>query len=505
LNDLNWIISAHIGATTTVPTVSLRRLKFTIEEIYFATSLAGSDFHYVYEESSSHSIAPGDLQGWGKGAKITDPEWTRSSGERHRTCFTRRKPIAMRVKIRANNPAAIRTPLRLRLWISPRLDGSRAYLKRSSKEFSFPTGVSETWVVIRTAGRLPNEIGRYILRLRWRLTSIDGRRQYHIRPRKTRNKIYGIYKQPLLPDYDSASDADAGSSTSRTQGTLTGTKKRFDHLMLIIGGNKRRFRVSSQAKIIDLFWKLHKGINDTPGAPPYFDAGHDKHLTHDGARRGTKIHVEDQWLAWVRTPSNGDPDPRKRHWNDASCIGHVQVLKTMAASIGLFARRTWIFPHTKMLPDGTTTTYDNTNDTDLYCLGNYDSSKIQTWNFTFTARTYRAVCKLMEPENSWENFEACLRSPNGKFLTGGYSTRSNPSWMRRNKGFNSAAQLMRWWSNTSRTRWHGRRIPRFRRFLAWVYRNRTTGEEHYWDVNGTHYNAADYGRIRDSGNKLPPP
>ena len=144
-------------------------------------------------------------------------------------------------------------------------------------------------------------------------------------------------------------------------------------------------------------------------------------------------------------------------------------------------------------------------DTDLYMLGQYDGSRLQSRSFTFGARTYQASVKLMEPDIEWENFEACLRSPAGRFLPGGYPTSTNPAWMRTNKGFRSAAELIRWWSGTVRRSWRGRPISRFQRFLAWVYYNQSTGETHFWDVNGLHYNAPDYERIRNSRLQLPPP
>ena len=41
--------------------------------------------------------------------------------------------------------------------------------------------------------------------------------------------------------------------------------------------------------------------------------------------------------------------------------------------------------------------------------------------------------------------QACMLSPVGKFLTGGYNMRSNPRRFRANKGFNSARELLRMW------------------------------------------------------------
>jgi hypothetical protein len=253
----------------------------------------------------------------------------------------------------------------------------------------------------------------------------------------------------------------------------------------------RRHSAASQSDLVDLYWRLHRGINDTPGAPPYFDAGHSEHLTHNGRYehgdppQGNPIPLEDQWLAWVRT---------SRHWNDASCIGHVQLAKTMLAAVGLFARRTWVFPHTNRMPDGTTVALA---DTDLYCLGTYDESRKQSWTFRWGGIDYPATPKLMEPRREWENYEACMLSPTNKFLTGGYNTRSNPASFRTNKGFDSAAELLRWWCNTRR--------GSFQRFMCWVYWNEPTNEEHYWDVDGNHYDTTNWEDIRRNGRQLPTP
>jgi hypothetical protein len=257
----------------------------------------------------------------------------------------------------------------------------------------------------------------------------------------------------------------------------------MDHMMRGIGGSNRRHSVATQDDVVDLYWELHKAINDTPGAPPYFDAAHNEHMTTPA---GAYIPLEDQWLAWVANSSQ---------WNDASCIGHVQIAKTMLAAVGLFARRTWVFPHTPRLPDGTTISFA---DEDLYCLGNHDDTKQQMWTFRHGGTDYDAHPKLMEPGIAWENFEACMLTPTGKFLTGGYATSSNPPSFHRNKGFNSAAELLRWWSGTSRSGFG-------RRFMCWVYYDRTTDEAHCWDVDGTYYPIADYVRIRDRGKQLPPP
>jgi len=447
--------------------------------LHFADPAAAPLFRYLYLNGNTHGAAPGALAWWGIGAKIVDPEWIagRPAESNARVCLQRLQPVELRVKLVSPGGAAVSGTL----VAEPTLDGNGSHLTRTEVAFSYPAGAADQWLVVRLQGRMPDEVGRFILRIRWSVKE----RAVRFQPLTTELRAYCLYGEPLDPGYDSPVDADPGRPLPFDQGTGTGTAKRLDKLTGLFPS--RRHPAGTPAAVIDLLWRLHVGINDTPGAPPYFDAGHDEHLTADGTSRGTPIDVADQWLAWLTTP-----DP---HWNDASCIGHVQLLKTMAASLGLFARRCWVFPSTSRLPDGTTPALA---DTDLYCLGTYDSARQQSWHFVHNARTYRAVPKLMEPGQGWENFEACLRSPSGRFLPGGYPTSSCPAAFRTTKGFASAGELIRWWSNTSRSGFG-------RRFLCWVYHSAITGETHCWDVDGTHYDIADYVRIRERGKTLPPP
>jgi hypothetical protein len=460
------------------PVVSVRRTPIKIAEIHFATTRHGSTaVRYIYYNSNSHPDAPGDLQFWARGSKITTPEWVDGRKHNLRACFTRKEPVAMAVKLVAKTKKAVKGTLR----VTPKLEGSTRHLKPGRASFTYPANAAELWVSIHTTGAMPDEVGRYALVLNWKMTGAAVRFKG---PKRTRHRIYAVYGPPLDPEYDSAVVGAPGRALPWDDGTLTGTQKRFDHLMTLVGGKDLRHKVTSTGNLVDLYWNLHKGLNDTPGAPPYFDAGHDEHMTTDGTSTGTKLPVTDQWLALVKNSAT---------WNDCSCIGHVQIAKTMLAAIGLFARRTWVFPHTKRLPDGSTATFV---DTDYYCLGNFDPTKMQRFSLKDGAHTYVATLKLMEPGIAWENFEACMLTPTGKFLTGGYNTSSNPASFRANKGFNSAAELLRWWSGTSRAHFG-------KRFQAWIYSNSGTGEYHAWDVDGNHYDIHDYVKIRDNGKQVP--
>ncbi len=489
----------HDSAKGSTPMVSLEPTPLLIEEIHFATKDTGrSDFHYIYQNSNTHPKAPGDMQWWARGSKITTPEWGDSGKRNLPACFTRNAPIAMAVKLVATTSKDLMDYL----MVTPKLKGVTSALEPTVVTFSYPANAKALWVNVVTQGALPDEIGSYELELKWETI---GRTFKFKGPKETRHRIYSIYGQPFDPDYDSAKVKDDGTKTTPDEGTLTGTPRRLNHMMSLIGGRDKRHRVTTEEDLIDLYWELHRGINDTPGAPPYFSGANDVHITTEIVNPdagATTIHVADQWLAWVRTPAveiffeNPNPQlpPLKviRHWNDCSCIGHAQVAKTMLAAVGLFARRAWVFPKTAFLPDGTVNL-----PTDLYSLGVFDSSKMQTWTFKWGGVDYKASPKLMEPNYAWENYEACLLSPSGKFLTGGYSTKANPEGFRANKGFDSAQELLHWWCNTSRKGFG-------KRFLCWVWQNTNTKETHLWDVDGKHYDLKDYVEIRERGKALRP-
>ena len=510
---MTWSLSVAIGtaAHPAVGVVSVSLPRIRIEALHFATDATGStatgstDWYYLYTEGNTHPDLPTGrkVQWWGLGAKISDPEWVRGRAEQNnrRACFTRNRPLGFRVKLTASTSVALSGTLE----VTPILEGSTAYLTPASVSFTYPADMAEHWVTITTGGAMPDEVGRYVLRLRWKMTGTGFR---FGGPKQSRLRIYAIFAPPLDPEYDSASSVDPGKTLTRTEGkgTLTGTKKRLDHMMLLIGGRDRRQPVATEADLVSLYWRLHCGINDTPGAPPYFDGGHDESLTANGTDTGPRIPLKDQWLAWVSSSS---------HWNDMSCIGHVQLAKTMLAAVGLFARRTWVFPHTTRIPpnaaapDGATVPF-SAEFFELYCLGNYDESKKQKATCYYGGFSYEAHAVLMERhkvteagnEYHWEEFEACMLSPENKFLPGGYTVSSGQhtkkqSWrdFQTNKGFGSARDLLRWWSSTEQ--------GSFQRFMCWLYRSST--EFHLWDIDGKHYEAKDYRDIYSDGKHLPPP
>ncbi len=452
----------------------------SIASIQFAFS-GNTDFHSIYLAANSHPLLPGRaLDWWARGAKITDPEWIRgrSDASNKGAVVTRNKPVRVRVQLECSTSVELKGIL----TATPTLDGSTKFLQPASIPFTYPSGAASQTVDLELSSTMPDEVGRFQLKVKWEAHG-DG---ISFAKETTTHNLYAAYGRPLEPDYDSASTADTGVFTSVADGTLTGTGKRLDKLTQLLGST-RRLPAKTANDLIELLWKLHVGINDTPDAPPYFDAGHSRFLTTDGERDGPEVPINDQWLAWLLTKSP--------HWNDASCIGHVQLLKTMAAAIGIFVRRTWVLPTTKTMPDKSTPAIA---DTDCYSLGTLDSSKMQKWSFTYGGKSYEANPKLMEPGIAYENFEACMLTSQGRFLTGGYATSSNPKSFTTDRGFKSAKELLRWWCNTQR--------PNFgKRFMVWVYNNRSTDEAHFWDVDGKHYDIADYVKIRNAGKELPPP
>jgi hypothetical protein len=134
----------------------------------------------------------------------------------------------------------------------------------------------------------------------------------------------------------------------------------------------------------------------------------------------------------------------------------------------------------------------------------------------FSARSsFFAIRALIEPNQSGEFFEACGVSPAGKFLPGAFSIaqlKANgvPNWdkapsgtfttggfAKAQRGFNSAVDVVRWWSNV-KTR------SSFQRFMCWVLIENDK-LKFCWDVDGKAFPAKDVEQIRNTGKQLPPP
>jgi len=161
-------------------------------------------------------------------------------------------------------------------------------------------------------------------------------------------------------------------------------------------------------------------------------------------------------------------------------------------------RRSWILPKTEQMPDGSAV---KLAESDLYGLGHFDQSRQQRHRFEHKGKQLHAEVRLMEPARSYENFEACLRTPAGKFLPGGYTTAGVEKDHRgfiKKKGFSSAFEVLQWWCSTKR--------GSFQRFMCWVHVHPETEEPlHCWDRDGKHYDIKDYEQIFKTGKHLLPP
>jgi len=516
------------GQGSTARSRSLQVLEVQIHKIHFATTRTGSrDFHYLYRNSDRYeppeehpdkeSLKAAmdererNLQGWGRGGKIAEPEWTAEGnedvGQNLPACFTRKKPISMSVKLVAQTDVSFTG----RLSLKAEIDGKSADGKQASVKFTYPANATGHWVNISTVERMPEEIGRYNVMLYWGV-GVHDRVSHFVGPVKTSHTIYVIYGRPLRPDYDSAELSDPGKKTTRREGTLTGTPKRLDHLCRLIGGESMNHPVACEADLDALYWQLYKGVNNAEKAvPPYFDDWNNEHITAGRRNKGPRLPLEDQWLAWV---------PTEYRWNGVSCIGQVQLAKTMLAAVGLHARRAWVVPHTTVLPAkdsrGRSIRY-SLQDGDLYCLGTHEWSRRQYWIFDHNGKEYAATPVIVRRPNTFDYFEACLLTPGGKLLPGGVDTEKLPKQIKECRGFSKATELLRWWCDLERKNFG-------RAFICWGYHNEEEGGKqiHFWDVNGEHYlwkkaseeqedsppsrkDEPDYIRIRDNGKDLPPP
>lgn len=513
----------------------------------------------IYENSDTLPITPaqhsagatgpawGTFAGWGQGPTVREAEWARGR-ERHRACLQRNQPISLSVTLRVAPNTGRALSGRLEGTLS--IDGdASAFPGAVGASFSFPPNARE--VTVRIAfnnGRTPNEIGRVELRVAWSSTSTT----YRFDTPETSQRVYLLHGTPIRPDYDSAAPNDNGSAGQAGHDTVSGTQQRLDKLMSMLG---RHFRHpdATAADINQLLWLLHSGINNS--SPPYFDAGHAERISDDGdshempagAHDPHEYNVKDNWLMWARPRRRPgwtrDDGPRKMYWNDGSCIGHVQLLKTMVGSVGLFARRAWVLPTTTVVPSvgqaspyaavpwrGTRPVGRNVAATedDIHVLGNLVDNHNhalyrQWWVFPHPIRPGDAILArpvLIEPGGHYgenENFEACLKTPNGHFLPGGYPIESirtagaTPGADRMgerfvtDKGFSSAQDVLRWWANTGRP-------GGFVRFVLWcglervqLPNNGIRTDFFYFDREGAPIQRSEFGTARARQRNLPVP
>lgn len=497
------------------PVVSVGLDELRIRSIQFCDeSMWEGGFFHLYRTSSSHAQLNGkQLDGWSKGAKIDEPEWVadRKEANNYRACFRRGGPLACTVVVvaRTRQKGLPTRDLRGTLTVAPTLKGLKSGLQAVNESFTYPAGASSHKLHIVLEGGLPDEIGRYDLQLKWALKSNDMKLTG---ARRTRHRIYTAFGRPLDPAHEVKNkharvhqgirSADHfkmlnEAAADLADGTVTGTRKRLDYLMKLIEekGKPYRHAAENDEDLVDLFWKLHVGLNNP--TPPRFFGENATAISVDPFGKGDDLPLADQWLALLKV---NNPKKRGGRWNNVSCAGHVQLAKTMLASVGLLVRPTWVYPKTWALPDGEITLL---GEPDLYTVGQYDANHAQWWEFEHNGRTYKAQPLLMQADTSWEYYEACMLSPEGHFLTGGFHTNKNPRSFRKNRGFKSAKELLRWWANIKHKGWG-------QRFMCWVYYKEGAddsqrGEGHCWDVEGKHYDLDDYEQIRRNGKQLPLP
>lgn len=514
---------------------------FRLSHIHFATEEAGwakgEDFFYMFEEKSSHPKKPkANLQRLSIGEKITASEWVRRKPKLPKG---RQWPVCLRKAGELRCLATFLVPAKLRgekrtFSVTPILNGSDSAITAIEQEEQLPDRHSRFFSIkFAFKEKLPDVVGKHSLKLKWR---IDGHRFRVFNGKKWRvtdtvetdHVIYTIFAPPLRPSALKAQDA----KLRPDQGTWTGTEKRFDILMSSFGPTQRH-PASTEPERIELCWKLHTAINDRN--PPYFDGRNVEILTVDAFPdfdiqktprkdwpKDKFMLSADQWLMWVKTKKEQKPidpkdkkkkRPRPRRWNDASCSGHAQLQKTMMASIGMFGRIAMVFPHTTQAPVfGRNPTGERNNgeqlkfaDEDLFATfgegEEAEKKKIQWWRFkaqlvddkhrpVFDSDGKRKekwltaqVVLMRGHTRSHENFEGCLLTEEGRFLTGGFTTTSvKAKSFHKDKGFVSATDLLSWWT---KLRESGKR-----RFLCWLAGDPDTDILYYFDRFGDQYTHA---------------
>lgn len=458
-----------------------------------------NDFHLAGSNFTALRHFPGgkSLDGWAKGTHEVKrespsperdkrppnllPTWQRGRKTQNPTCLVRNAKLRLIVTLTAsvNAPYIGRLRVRATLGGSSWTQGTQSFLQAEKGRFSVTLDLDDP---------LPNVVAATKLQLKWAADELP-LSVFRLEDLKTDHLLFITYAYPLLAGFDTSSEL-AVPVAAQSELDHTATPKRLRRMMSLL---------KNQAKADDLeeiYWLTHKGINDTPGAP-FFNPIHNQTITHDGTKSrimgptswiGTGVQVphEDQWLMWIESAAP--------HWNGGSCMCHVQLAKTMLASIGIFARRMYITPATTILPKGAKY---KAKPSDLYQYGDFEPSKRQAHVFEHKGESLKAYVCLMEPKQSYENFEACLRTPKGRLLPGGYTTtgvaKDAPGFLTQ-KGFGSPLEVLQWWTNTKR--------GSFSRFLCWLWYDGDGKPVHCWDRDGKYYDIKDYEEIRDKGKQL---
>jgi hypothetical protein len=389
---------------------------------------------------------PEHFHGWGRGAAFppgstSAGDWTESHNPDHPVCYQRGDHVTMAVTLEASPvPTAGFT---FTLTVTPSVDGDRSQLLPGSAMVTWYAGGASTSVLISTTGRLADELSRRDLALSW---SVSGLPAHNGHLTTTHHLLFTIHGPPRDPE---PSSAGLGSALSPVTGL---TARRLDKLTELAGGGHHQAPAASAADLERIVWRVHQAVNDE--TPPYFNGGHAIRCRYGSGPSATAVEVVDQWILWLTTHEHGH-----HHWNEGSCIGHVQLTKTMLAAAGLNTRRGWVLPKTTVLPDGTTVAI---SDADVLHLD--DSSTLASAYQTFTLNGLTATCVLLAEGrpgvNEWENYEGCLVA-SGRLFPGAIATDRYPDAVRHaRRGFTGALDVLRWWATMQH---HG-----FQRRMLWA-------------------------------------
>ena len=491
------------------PTVHAVSSRLLLRRLWFASPTHPQ----LYVNGSTHPTVKEPLQGWALGKFINDADWEGGRKHNYPGMLIRGKPVQVMLGFIWKPGTVISGTLE----VTPRLLGSHPYsgnLTKATKSFRSSLNQKVMSIFIDLGGKCPDVVGRFDLELSWKVTPDPGSAfSFGLQGQtsnKTVHRVYCAYDPPLDPGKE--------PSTPTPIDTNSATPKRLEKLVALLG-SKRYLACSTAADLHQLVWEVHKGISAL--SPPYFDNALDLHITHDGTPQrvygshgwigtGKFINIEDQWLMWV---------PNSKKWNRASCIGHVQLLKTMLATVGIYIRRSLVLPVTNVLPPtvpgGSSRTLPLSEIQSKYLEGSVKRHPTAL-NMYVTDVSNRLTVKLRAPGESapldaWvalmkhgkngEYFEACAVAPGGKYLPGAFEVnrvKRGASGFVSNQGFGSALEALRWWARTKSNR------GQFQRFLCWVH---VSGGSlaHCWDRNGKYYPPDQYVQIRNQGLDLPVP
>jgi hypothetical protein len=405
-----------------------------------------------------------DFEAWGRGMPLTGWDWEGKDNLERAACYKRLQPVHMKVKLRSTRPAP--TDRTFTLKVTPTLAGNKTVLKAGTASVNWPAASQEQIIsLVALGGALPNEVSRYHLHLTWSVTGITPGGTI----KRTNHEIFGIFDDPRDPDNSSA----AGTALSPVDGL---TKQRLDKVTLAIGGAKRRFPTPAASDLEKLVWHVGKHVNDH--SPPRFYGGRSKFIRYGVA--GPTVDLIDQWVMWLQgrkmPPDAGEP---AKPWNVGACISYAQLMKTMLASVGVQARRAWVYPKTNRLPDGSIVLL--TEDDLIFVEGGGPSASPQKYTFHDGGLTFAAEVKLIgQPEVTGpyvDNFEACLYF-NGRLIPGAFRTQDYPPKVRSGEvGFPDVWSLFKWWQTKKQNG--------YPRFMLWFSQTPRA----FFDVNGTRYDS----------------